>query len=102
MNDRGMKKWLAYKSLNQQEVYFAKMRKEKSRVEKPLISSSKAEEINEVLTSYHGEEVAVRFYFDGEIKVSRGVIEKIDTFYNLIKMNDIRILFSEIVDVEVS
>lgn len=99
MNDRGMKKWMAYKSLNQQEGFLNKMKKNKARIEKPLISSSKAEEINEILSAYHGEKVVVSFYFDGEVKVSRGTIEKIDTFYNLIKMNDIRILFKDIVDV---
>jgi hypothetical protein len=99
MKERGMKKWLAYKSLSEQEKYLENMQREKSKIAKPLISENKAEEINSLLTSYHGEMVAIRFFHDGFIKESRGVITRIDTFYNFIKISDISISMSSIVDV---
>lgn len=99
MRDRGMKKWLAYKSLSEQERYLENMEKEKTKIAKPQISSSKAEEINEILANYHGENVAIRFFRDGSLVESRGIIDRIDTFYNLIQINDIRIRMSAIVDV---
>jgi hypothetical protein len=99
MKERGMKKWLAYKSLSEQEKYLENMERKKSKVARPLISENKAEEINSLLTTYHGERVAIRFYHDGFIKESRGIIERIDTFYNFIKISDISISMSSIVDV---
>ena len=56
MSDRGMKKWAPYKSLIEQDVYLNKMKKEKEKISKPIISSEEAENINEILTNYHGEE----------------------------------------------
>jgi hypothetical protein len=100
MKDRGMQKWMAYKSLSEQEKYLAIMEHNKGRIDKPLISSSKAEEINEVLSNYHGEQVSIYFFWDGYIKQTIGTISKIDTIYNLLQINDIRISFSNIVDVK--
>ena len=58
MSERGMKKWAPYKSLNEQEHYLNKLHKDNEKVEKPKISSDAAEEINEILVNYHGEELA--------------------------------------------
>jgi hypothetical protein len=98
MKDRGMVKWAPYKSLCEQEDFMTTMHKKKNAIAKPRISSDKAEEINSLLTEYKGQNVAVQFFLAGSIKESRGEIQKIDTFYKFIEMNDIRISFSDIVD----
>ncbi len=100
MRDRGMMKWLSYKSLSEQEKYLTEMMNKKEEIEKPIISEDKAEEINEMLSSYAGEEVCLYFYASGKVKQSRGSIDRIDPIYKIVEMNDIRIRFSEIVGLE--
>ncbi len=100
MKDRGMMKWLSYKSLSEQERYLEEMWNKKTKIEKPSISNEKAEEINELLLSYSGEAVCLYFYSGGHVKQSRGEIKRIDPIYKIVEMNDIRIRFSEIVGLE--
>lgn len=100
MKDRGMMKWLSYKSLSEQERYLSEMMDKKEEIDKPLLSEEKAEEINEILTTYAGEEVCLYFYMSGHVKQSRGAIDRIDPIYRVVEMNDIRIRFSEIVGLE--
>ena len=45
MSDRGMKKFAPYASLIEQNDYLERMRYEKNKIEKPKLSSEKAEEI---------------------------------------------------------
>jgi hypothetical protein len=97
MKDRGMIKWAPYKSLNQQADFLSKMAYEKNKREKPLISDEEAEEINALLVAYHHEAVEVRYVRDGYFYEERGMIDKIDTIYKYIKINDIMIHFKYIV-----
>lgn len=97
MSERGIKKWLSYKSLSEQEKYLNEMLESKARIEKPAITEDKAAEINELLLSYSGEEVCLYFYSRGRVRESRGEIDKIDPIYRIIEMNNIRIPFSSIV-----
>lgn len=76
------------------------MMSKKEEIEKPLVSEDKAEEINEMLSSYAGEEVCLYFYARGKVRQSRGAIDRIDPIYKIVEMNDIRIGFSEIVGLE--
>ncbi len=100
MKERGMMKWLSYKSLNEQEKALNKMLEKKTRIEKPSISKEKAEEIDEILQNYAGEEVRLYFFANGHVKESFGEIDKIDPIYKIIEMNHIRIQFSMIVGLE--
>lgn len=100
MKERGMAKWAPYKSLIEQEDFMSTMYRKKNAIEKPLISSDKAEEINAIFSSYRGQEVAISFFLAGAIKESRGPIKRIDSFYRFIEINGIRIPFSSIVDAQ--
>ena len=100
MKERGMMKWISYKSLNEQEKYLAKMLEKKSYLEKPSISSDKAEEINNLLCEYSGEDVCLTFYSLGKIKESRGQIKNIDGIFKIIEINEMKISFSSIVNLE--
>ena len=57
MNDRGMKKWAPYKSLNEQETFLNQMREKRSRIEKPIISQDLAEQINYLLLNHNNKEL---------------------------------------------
>ncbi len=100
MKERGMKKWMAYKSLTSQGDYLNKMRNEKSLEERPLISESKAEEINNILSNYQGETVIMSAYLGGHVRVIEGQIEKIDPIYKTLEIKNMKISFKNIVEIK--
>jgi hypothetical protein len=100
MSDRGMMKWLAYKSLDQQADYLAKMAYERGKKERPLHSSEEAEEINDVLVNYRGSEVFLRYYVDGYTEEITDKITKIDSIYKYLIIADNKIAFRDIVELK--
>lgn len=66
-NDRGMKKWAPYASLIEQKDYLFRMRKNRDRITKPLLSSEQAEEINGLLLNHNGALLTFRYFYDGFI-----------------------------------
>lgn len=78
MSDRGMKKWLAYRSLVEQTPSIEKNYAKREKIEKPLLSQDEAENINNILVNYHGEPLIVLFYRNGKINEEEIVIKKID------------------------
>ena len=98
MSERGMKKWAPYKSLNEQEQYLNKLHKDNEKVEKPVISSDEAEEINEILVNYQGEELLITFYRNEKIQSITSIIKKIDVENKKIVLPDRKtILFTELI-----
>ena len=101
MSERGMKKWAPYKSLNEQENYLNKLHKDNEKVEKPRISSDVAEEINEILVNYQGEELIITFYRNNKIRSITSIIKKIDADNKKIVLPDRKtIYFNELVGLE--
>ena len=101
MSERGMKKWAPYKSLNEQENYLNKLHKDNEKVEKPKISSDQAEEINEILVNYHGEELIITFYRKEKIQSINSIIKKIDVENKKIVLPDRKtIYFVELINLE--
>ena len=101
MSERGMKKWAPYKSLNEQENYLNKLHKDNEKVEKPRISSDAAEEINEILVNYQGEELVITFYRNNKIQSITSIIKKIDADNKKIVLPDRKtIYFNELVGLE--
>lgn len=100
MSERGMKKWLPYKSLDKQSDYLKKMAYEKGKKEKPSIAMEEAESINKILSSYHGQEVSLSYFEDGYIHEEKGIIKKISIIYKYLILNDIAFSFSSIVSLQ--
>lgn len=99
--ERGMKKWAPYKTLTEQYSCLAKLRKDKEKIEKPLISNERAQEINEILTSYQGEQLKIKFYKRGEIFEIISVILKIDIINKVLKLPEkIRISLKDLINLE--
>ena len=67
MSDRGMKKWAPYKTLEDQWSTLDSLYKSEEKVEKPLISNEVAEEINDKLVNYQGQEYEFYYYKNGRI-----------------------------------
>lgn len=100
MSDRGMKKWAPYKTLNEQWETLDKMSEEEY-TEKPKISNEEAEEINEKLVNYSGEEYTFYYYKRGKILKEKTTIKKIDVFnHKLILDNGVSILLKDLVGIK--
>ena len=78
MSERGMKKWAPYKSLIEQEKYLKKAHQDNEVIARPIISSDEAEEINEILVNYHGEELEVSYWRNDKINTISTILVKID------------------------
>ena len=98
MKDRGMLKWLAYKSLDQQVDYLSEMAYKRGKQSRPLCSNEEAEEINDVLVNYQGGGVLLRYYDDGYIQEIVGRIIKIDSIYKSLTIADTKVAFRDIVE----
>ena len=92
MSDRGMKKWAPYKSLNEQWSTLDNLYKNEDKVEKPQISNEVAEEINDILVNYHGQELEFYYYKNGYILKEKSTIKKIDAFNRKIILNNQKII----------
>ena len=80
MSDRGMKKWAPYKSLNEQWGTLDALHDKEEKVERPTISNEMAEEINDKLVNYDGQEYEFYYYKTGKILKEKSTIKKIDAF----------------------
>lgn len=101
MSDRGMKKWAPYKTLEDQWSTLDNLYKNEEKVEKPLISNEVAEEINDKLVNYQGQEYEFYYYKNGRILKEKSTIKKIDAFNrNLLLTNGIKISFRDLIGIK--
>ena len=101
MSERGMKKWAPYKSLNEQEDYLNKLRQKREKVERPKISADEADNINEILVNYHGEELIITYWRNDKINTISTILSKIDPLNKKIVLPNRRtILFMEFIKIE--
>lgn len=98
--DRGMMKWAPYQSLVEQGKYLAAMMEKKSRVPRPLISSDRAEEINQILTAYHQETLKARYWENGHIYEEKTQIQKIDVQAQRLYLGSHSIEFRNLINLE--
>ena len=100
MSDRGIKKWAPYKTLSEQDFNMTKQKEKEEKVEKPTISAEFAEEINEILVNYHGEELIIKYYRGGKILEVKDRIKKIDQYEKKLVLYSRRsIMLKEIVSI---
>ena len=101
MSERGMKKWAPYKSLNEQEQYLNKIHQKQVKVERPRISSDEAENINDILVNYHGEELLIEYWRNDKINTVSSVLSKIDPVNKKIVIPERKtIYFAELIRIE--
>ncbi len=101
MSERGIKKWNAYRSLPEFDVSLNEKRKKDNKVDKPLISSDEAENINEILTYYDGQELNIKYYKNGYILNETIIIKKIDVNNkNIVLIDNRKIAFNNILHLE--
>ena len=102
MSERGMKKWAPYKSLIEQEKYLKKASQKNEKQERPQISSDEAENINEILVNYHGEELEITYWRNDKINTISSILVKIDPENKKIVLPERRtIYFKELISLEI-
>ena len=102
MSDRGIKKWAPYKSLVEHTDTLDRARKNRDKVEKPIISSEEAADINNILVNYHGEELTIEYYRNERIIKEDIIIKRIDTYEKkLVLLTGKTIKLSEIVSLTI-
>lgn len=99
MSDRGMKKWVAYKSLVEQDQFLATHRNNRTKRERPIILEDKIEEINETLSYSLNRQVELSYFQDGYIYKISGEVKKIDLTCRLIYINSDKINLLDITDI---
>ena len=101
MSERGMKKWAPYKSLIEQEKYLKKASQKNEKQERPQISSDEAENINEILVNYHGEELEISYWRHDKINTISSILVKVDPENKKIVLPERRtIYFKELIGLE--
>ena len=101
MSERGMKKWAPYKSLNEQENYLNKLHQNQNKVERPKISSDEAENINEILVNYHGEELIITYWRNDKINTVSSILKKIDPINKKIVLPERKTIhFNELISLQ--
>ena len=93
MSDRGMKKWAPYKTLEEQWTTLDSLAGSSEKVEKPKISNEEAEEINDKLVNYHGQELVFYYYKNGRVLKEKSTIKKIDAFERKIILDNRVVIF---------
>ncbi len=102
MSDRGMKKWMAYRSLVEQSSSLENNYAKRERIEKPLISQDEKENINNILVNYQGEILVISFFRNGKIFEDQIIIKRIDAIERKLFLTNRRIInFDEIVDLKI-
>lgn len=98
---RGMKKWNAYKTLEEQFEDLDNLYQKEKYLQKPTISEDEIEQINYALTSYDGQKISIRYYRGGQIFEIKTYIKKIDTQHRRLILHDEEaIRFDELLHVE--
>lgn len=97
---RKMVKWAPFVSLKEQTIYLNYLKKEKLKVERPLLSEDEIGEINYILVNYHGEILQITYYDQGIVKETTTTIKKIDTINRKVVTADLVINFDDLIRLE--
>lgn len=103
MSDRGMKKWAPFSSLIEQATCLEEMKYQRNKISKPILTEDQVEKINYVLQSYQkGKIVKIKFFHDGYLYIINTPIKKIDLDNKVLVLENGKLSFSNIIDIETS
>lgn len=100
MSERGMKKWLPFNALVEQNEFLEKMLYEKYKIKKPQVSIEQARRIDRILKEYRNNELTFKIYVDGYLYTFKGTIKEIDLQNKQIYFNDFVVPIKNIIDIE--
>ena len=99
MSDRGMKKWLPYKSLTEQGGYLSEIIARKSVEEQPIPMEDEAEKIDSFLRNYADGEIELRYFTSGHVHHYKGVPIRVDFRKKRIAVASFEVPFAAIVEI---
>jgi hypothetical protein len=99
MSDRGMKKWAPYASLIEQKGTIRRMKQSRNQSPKPLLSSDRAQELNETILMSLGQSIIVQWYEDGQVNECTTVVTKLDLDQKIMKTTHRTIVLSSIINI---
>lgn len=104
LRDRGMVKWVPFKSLPEQEEYLLMMEEDEAKIDKPSLSEDELYELNKtVLGLSKGDSIQITYYDHGFIKEIEGVLECVDDVYRRILLNNsVNISMDNVLKISVS
>jgi hypothetical protein len=97
---RKMVKWAPFVSLKEQTIYLNKLKQERLKVERPILSEDEMNAINDILVNYDGRELLITYYDKGYVKEIRSTIRKIDSIYKKVVTPDKSISFDDLIRLE--
>jgi hypothetical protein len=100
MSDRGMKKWAPYASLIEQKGTMNRMKSNRTKQNKPLLSSEAADAINRALFENMGKVVQILYFDNGERKKIQTTLLALKIEDKQIKTSDGYFLISSLLSVE--
>ncbi|MEG0978133.1 MAG: YolD-like family protein [Bacilli bacterium] len=101
MSDRGMKKWVAYKSLVEQDQFLQAHKYNKERIEHPVLLDDQIEKINRILTDNIENLLNITYFKNGYLYKEEGKIKKIDMNSHVIYINENAINLKDLIDIEI-
>jgi hypothetical protein len=99
MSDRGMKKWAPFSSLIEQQGELNKIKKQKQRIEMPILSEEEIQNINFALANYRKQIVELTYFKNGEIRTISTKLTQISVENQSLKSIDGVILFASIIKI---
>lgn len=102
MEDRGIIKWQPFNSLINGNEVINSILKEKAKIKKPIISEEEKKEIEaKIIDAYFTQIIVNITYFkNGNLTKVEGRIKKIDQVYKLVYLNELKLLFNQIISIE--
>jgi len=100
MSDRGMKKWLPFSALVEQNEYLEKFLYEKNKIRKPQVSTEQAKKIDRILKECADHELVFHTYIDGYLYTFRAKLKTININNHTIEFEDFFIPIKDIIDIE--
>lgn len=102
MEDRGIIKWQPFNSLINGNEVINSILKEKEKIKKPIISEEEKSEIEaKIIDAYFTQIIVNITYFkNGNLTKVEGKIKKIDQVYKLVYLNELKLLFNQIISIE--
>ena len=101
MSDRGMKKWAPFSSLIEQATCLEKMKYERNKIPRPILTDDQKEKINYVLQTYQkGQTVKIKFYSDGYLYLIENQIKRIDLENRCLVLTSGKLKFENLIDID--
>lgn len=99
--DRGMIKWQPFNSVISSKYIVKSLVHEKEKINKPILSQEEIEQIEKkIIDAYYCQiDITLQYYKNGYLQIAKGKIKKIDCISKKIYLNNLFLLFNQIISI---